>query len=170
MDAAKGILTARGGMTSHAAVVARGMGKTCVCGCHDIEDISEDEHFLKIGGKVFKEGADITINGTTGEVYEGALETKEPDVESGNFATIMKWSDEFRVLKIRANADVPRDAVQAMKFGAQGIGLCRTEHMFFKGPRIMAMREMILASDIEGRKKALAKLLVYQKDDFKGLF
>lgn len=170
MDAAKGILTARGGMTSHAAVVARGMGKTCVCGCSDIEDIDDEKGFLKMQGQTFKTGDVITINGTTGEVFSGAMPLKEPDVESGNFATIMQWSDEFRRLKVRANADVPRDAQQAMKFGAQGIGLCRTEHMFFKGPRIMAMREMILASDLEGRKKALAKLLVFQKDDFKGLF
>lgn len=111
MDAAKGILTARGGMTSHAAVVARGMGKTCVCGCSDIQEICDEGKFLKMKGKTYKEGDIITINGTTGEVFEGAMALKEPDVESGNFATIMKWSDEFRVLKVRANADVPRDAV-----------------------------------------------------------
>lgn len=110
MDAAKGILTARGGMTSHAAVVARGMGKTCVCGCSDIEAISEETKTLKIKGRTFKEGDFITINGTTGEVFEGKVPTIEADVESGNFATIMKWADEFRKLKVRANADVPRDA------------------------------------------------------------
>ena len=170
MDVAQGILTARGGLTSHAAVVCRGMGKCCVCGFDGIEEICEDKKFFKCKGKIYKEGDNISVIGTTGEVYEGLIKLVEPDIASGPFHKIMEWADEVRKLKIRTNADVPRDAETAVKFGAEGIGLCRTEHMFFKGDRIKAVREMILSSDLEGRKKALDKLLVFQKEDFKGLF
>jgi pyruvate,orthophosphate dikinase len=168
MNAAKGILTARGGMTSHAAVVARGMGKCCVSGCGDI-DVDEKSKQFRIKDLVVKEGEFITLDGSTGEVFLGKMPVVDPEM-SGNFVTLMKWADEFRKLKVRTNADIPRDAEVAVKFGAEGIGLCRTEHMFFEGKRIKAVREMILASDLDGRKKALAKLLPYQKSDFTGLF
>jgi len=170
MHSAKGILTARGGMTSHAAVVARGMGTCCVAGCADII-IDEKARILVIknSGQTFKEGEYITLDGSTGRVYAGQVLTQDPEL-SGNFGTLMSWADEARKLNVRTNADTPHDARVARKFGAEGIGLCRTEHMFFEGDRIKAMREMILASDVEGRKKALTKLLPYQKEDFIGLF
>ncbi|MCX6773832.1 MAG: pyruvate, phosphate dikinase, partial [Candidatus Micrarchaeota archaeon] len=168
MNAAQGILTARGGMTSHAAVVARGMGKCCVAGCGDVI-VNEDGGYFEVKGQKVMEGDYVTLNGTTGELFIGQLPTVDPEL-SGDFGTLMKWADEVRRLKVRANADIPRDAIVAMKFGAEGIGLCRTEHMFFEGERIKAMREMILADDVAGRKKALDKLLPYQKSDFKGLF
>jgi pyruvate,orthophosphate dikinase len=170
MNVSRGILTARGGMTSHAAVVARGMGKCCVSGCQDIE-VDEKNKILvvKKTGIRLKELEYLTLDGATGEVFRGQLNLVEPGL-SGNFGILMQWADEFRVLKIRANADIPRDAKVAREFGAEGIGLCRTEHMFFEGDRIKAMREMILAESLEQRKKALAKLLPYQKADFLGLF
>ncbi|MDO8669352.1 MAG: pyruvate, phosphate dikinase [Candidatus Buchananbacteria bacterium] len=170
MHSAKGILTARGGMTSHAAVVARGMGTCCVAGCADIQIDEKARNFIiKATGVVVKEGDFITLDGGDGQVYLGKLNTQDPEL-SGDFGIIMAWSDEVRRLKIRTNADTPHDAKVARKFGAEGIGLCRTEHMFFEGDRIKAVREMILAADEEGRKKALAKLLPYQKQDFIGLF
>jgi pyruvate,orthophosphate dikinase len=170
MNVSKGILTARGGMTSHAAVVARGMGKCCVSGCQDIEvDEKNKVLIIKKSGLKLKELEYLTLDGSTGEVFKGQLNLVEPSL-SGNFDTLMKWADEFRTLKIRTNADVPRDAKVAKGFGAEGIGLCRTEHMFFEGDRIKAMREMILAETLEARKKALAKLLPFQKADFLGLF
>ena len=170
MNVAEGILTARGGLTSHAAVVCRGMGRCCVCGWDGIETIDEDTKVLKIAGKTYKEGDWFTIVGTTGQVFEGQVKTVEPDINSGPFMTLMSWADSVRKLNVRTNADIPRDAITAMKFGADGIGLCRTEHMFFKGERIQVMREMILADDLAGRKTALDKLLVFQKEDFLGLF
>jgi pyruvate,orthophosphate dikinase len=170
MNVAEGILTARGGLTSHAAVVCRGMGRCCVCGWDGIEAVDEDEKTLKIGGKVYKEGDWFTIIGTTGEVFEGKVGMVEPELNSGPFLTLMSWADAVRKLSVRTNADIPRDAQAAVKFGADGVGLCRTEHMFFKGERIQVMREMILAEDLAGRKKALEKLLVFQKEDFIGLF
>ncbi|MBU1727905.1 pyruvate, phosphate dikinase [Patescibacteria group bacterium] len=170
MHSAKGILTARGGMTSHAAVVARGMGTCCVAGCSDLI-IDEKTKTLTIKGKgiVIKEGGFISLDGSTGKVYAGQLTTQDPAL-SGNFGTIMTWADKFRKLLVRTNADTPHDAGVARKFGAEGIGLCRTEHMFFEGERIKAIREMILASDLESRKKALEKIAPYQKGDFAGLF
>ena len=144
MHAAKGILTARGGMTSHAAVVCRGMGKCCVCGSSDIKEINDDAKkgsiYMIMAGKKFAEGDIITIVGTTGHVYEGALPLVDADMTSPDFLTLMTWADKVRQLKVRANADTPKDAENAIKFGAEGIGLCRTEHMFFEGPRIKAMR------------------------------
>ena len=170
MHSAKGILTARGGMTSHAAVVARGMGTCCVAGCSDLM-INEKAKTLTIKDKglVLKEGEFISLDGTTGKVYVGKITTQEPEL-SGDFGKLMAWADEFRKIGIRTNADTPTDAVMAKKFGAEGIGLCRTEHMFFEGERIKAVREMILSNDVESRKKALAKLLPYQREDFVGLF
>lgn len=168
MHAAKGILTATGGMTSHAAVVARGMGKCCVAGCGSI-DIDDKGKKFKVGGHTINEGDFITINGSTGEVILGEVELIEPTL-SGEFAEILKLADEFRTLGVRANADTPHDAQVARDFGAEGIGLCRTEHMFFDGDRIDAVREMILAYDVDGRKKALEKVKPYQKEDFEGLF
>jgi len=168
MDAAVGILTAKGGMTSHAAVVARGMGKCCVSGLGDAK-VNEEERVLKLGGQTFKEGDYITLDGTSGDVYAGQIPTIDPEL-TGNFGELMLLADEFRKLGVRTNADTPRDAKQAIKFGAEGIGLCRTEHMFFEGERIKAVREMILAKDLEGRKKALAKIKPYQKEDFMALF
>jgi len=164
MVAAQGILTARGGMTSHAAVVARGMGKSCVAGAGEIV-VHEKEKTLTINNKVFKEGDTLTLDGATGEVFNGPLAVVDPEL-SGDFGTLMTWADNFRTLLVRTNADTPHDAEVARKFGAQGIGLCRTEHMFFAEDRIRAVREMILADDLDGRKKALAKLLPYQKEDF----
>ncbi len=168
MDAAEGILTARGGMTSHAAVVARGMGKTCVAGC---ESIKVDEHGRKfsVGSVTIKEGDWISLNGSTGEVINGKVSTMEAEL-SGDFATLMSWSDSFRTLKVRANADIPRDAKVARQFGAEGIGLCRTEHMFFAEDRLPYMQAMILATDEASRREALKKLLPMQKSDFLGLF
>ena len=168
MYAAEGILTSRGGMTSHAAVVARGIGTCCVAGCGEAQ-INEATRTMTIGGKTFKEGDYISLDGSTGYVYEGELPTQAPEV-SGNFATLMEWADEFRRLEIRTNADTPRDAKQALEFGAQGIGLCRTEHMFFEEDRIPAMREMIVARNEEERRKALEKLLPMQKGDFKAIY
>ncbi|MBU6370456.1 MAG: pyruvate, phosphate dikinase [Patescibacteria group bacterium] len=170
MHSAKGILTARGGMTSHAAVVARGMGTCCVAGCSDIL-IDEHAKTLTIKSKnlILKEGDFLSLDGSTGKVYSGKLATQDPSL-SGNFGTLMKWADKFRALSVRTNADTPHDADVARKFGAEGIGLCRTEHMFFEGERIKAVREMILAGDLEARKKALAKIYPYQKGDFAGLF
>lgn len=167
MSASQGILTARGGMTSHAAVVARGMGKCCVSGCGEI-DINYAKREFRAQGKVIKQGDYISLNGSTGEVMLGTVATVKAAL-SGNFGTIMKWSDEVRKLDVRTNADTPHDAKVARDFGAEGIGLCRTEHMFFEGDRIKAMREMILANDLKGRKKALAKLLKMQRKDFYGI-
>ena len=168
MNAAQGILTARGGRTSHAAVVARGMGKPCVAGCGDIA-IDYTKGQFTSNGEVVKAGDWISIDGTTGEVIKGKISTIDPEI-SGDFAKLMTWADAIRKLKVRANADVPVDARKAVEMGAEGIGLCRTEHMFFEGERIMAVREMILADDEAGRRKALAKLEPIQKSDFIGLF
>ena len=168
MVAAEGILTARGGMTSHAAVVARGMGKCCVSGCKEIT-VDEAKKTLTVGGKVYTEGDFISLNGTDGNVYTEAIKTLAPEL-SGDFGQIMEWADEARTLKIRTNADNPRDAVQAVAFGAEGIGLCRTEHMFFDDERIPKIRRMILAENEEERREALAGLLPYQKEDFKGIY
>ena len=168
MNIARGILTARGGMTSHAAVVARGMGKCCVSGAGSVK-IDYKARTMKIGDDVFKEGDWISLNGSTGEVYEGKVQTMDPDL-GGDFGKIMDWAENFTRMTVRTNADTPNDAQIARDFGAQGIGLCRTEHMFFEGERIKAMREMILASTVEGREKALAKLLPYQREDFEGIF
>jgi len=168
MVAAEGILTARGGMTSHAAVVARGMGKCCVSGCKEIT-VDEANKTLTVGGKVYTEGDFISLNGTDGNVYTEAIRTLAPEL-SGDFGQIMEWADEARTLKVRTNADNPRDAVQAVAFGAEGIGLCRTEHMFFDDERIPKIRRMILAENEEERREALAGLLPYQKEDFKGIY
>ena len=168
MVAAEGILTARGGMTSHAAVVARGMGKCCVSGCAEIK-VDEDNKQLTIGEHVFKEGDYISLDGTAGEVLKGQIKTVPPEL-SGDFAKIMSWADEIRTLKIRTNADNPRDAKQAVAFGAEGIGLCRTEHMFFEEERIPAIRRMIMADTEAERREALKFLLPYQKGDFKGIY
>ena len=167
MVIARGILTARGGMTSHAAVVARGMGKCCVSGAGTIR-IDYRARTMQTGGKVFNEGDWISLNGSTGEVYEGKVKTQEATLNK-DFAKIMELSDKYTRMYVRTNADTPKDAMVARNFGAKGIGLCRTEHMFFEGERIKAMREMILASDVEGRKKALKKLLPYQRQDFEGI-
>jgi len=169
MNAAVGILTATGGMTSHAAVVARGMGKCCVAGCGALEVKGNHAKECRIGEAHIKEGDYITLDGTTGEVFLGKLATKEPEL-SGNFNTIMEWARKYKKLKVKTNADIPRDALVAKKFGAEGIGLCRTEHMFFEPSRILTMRKMILASDLASRQKYLEELLPYQKEDFKGLF
>ncbi|NLO82686.1 MAG: pyruvate, phosphate dikinase [Clostridiales bacterium] len=168
MYAAQGILTSRGGMTSHAAVVARGIGTCCVAGCEQIR-IDEEKKCFYAGDKVFKEGDFISLDGSTGNVYGEALPTQEPSL-TGDFAVLMDWVDQVRVLKVRANADTARDAAQALEFGAEGIGLCRTEHMFFDEDRIPAVREMIVARTEEERRKALAKLLPMQKGDFKSIY
>ena len=168
MDVAKGILTSRGGMTSHAAVVARGMGVCCVAGAGEIEIDYKAKRF-KAGSVTIKEGDWISLNGSMGNVYEGKIRTVESSLSS-DFSTIMKWTDKYRKLGVRANADTPFDAKIAVNFGAEGIGLCRTEHMFFEGDRIIAFREMILADDEAGRKKALKKLLPIQRKDFVGIF
>jgi pyruvate,orthophosphate dikinase len=168
MNAAQGILTARGGMTSHAAVVARGMGKCCVAGCGAI-NINEIQRYFTVNELVIKESDYITLNGTTGEVILGEAHLVQPGL-TGEFGIFMKWVDEFRKIGVRTNADTPRDSGVARSFGAEGIGLCRTEHMFFDPERISAVREMILSDDIEGRKKALAKLLPMQKSDFIEIF
>jgi pyruvate,orthophosphate dikinase len=166
--AAQAVLTARGGMTSHAAVVARGMGKTCVVGAKDIEVDPRAGRF-RANGRVVKKGQLITVDGTTGRVILGAAKLVEPKI-GAHYAKLMGWADERRRLRVRANADTPQDAVRAREFGAEGVGLCRTEHMFFEGDRIMAMREMIVAPDETGRRRALAKLLPMQRADFEGIF
>ena len=169
MHVSQGILTGRGGMTSHAAVVARGMGTCCVAGCGEIKINEEEKYFIDKNGKKYVEGDWISLDGSTGNVYGEQLPTVQPEM-TGNFATLMGWADEIRKLKVRANADTPADAAQALKFGAEGIGLCRTEHMFFEPDRIPAMREMIVARTEEQRRKALDKLLPMQRKDFEGLF
>ncbi|WP_222845937.1 pyruvate, phosphate dikinase [Flavilitoribacter nigricans] len=168
MSVAKGILTARGGMTSHAAVVARGMGKCCVSGAGAIH-VDYRARTMTVDGQTFREGDWISLNGSTGEVYEGRIITQEPAL-SGDFGKLMKLADKYTRLEVRTNADTPEDAATALRFGARGIGLCRTEHMFFEGERIIPMREMILAADETGRRTALDKLLVFQREDFRGLF
>ncbi|WP_055071256.1 pyruvate, phosphate dikinase [Clostridium massiliamazoniense] len=168
MIASEGILTVRGGMTSHAAVVARGMGTCCVAGCGELK-VDEEGKTVTVNGRVLTENDYISIDGSTGKVYGEALKTVTPEI-SGHFATFMGWADEIRTLKVRANTDTPRDAKQAVDFGAEGIGLCRTEHMFFAEDRIAAVREMILAKDVEQRKKALAKILPMQREDFVGIY
>ncbi len=168
MAVAQGILTMRGGMTSHAAVVARGMGKCCVSGAGEIK-VDYEKKTVEMGGKTYNEGDWISLNGSTGEVYDGQVPTAEPEL-GGDFGAIMNLAAKFTKTLVRTNADTPRDARQARNFGAQGIGLCRTEHMFFEGDRIKAVREMILASDEEGRRAALAKLLPMQRGDFEGIF
>ncbi len=168
MAASQGILTARGGMTSHAAVVARGMGTCCVAGCSAIK-FADDGKSFTLGGKKYKEGDVISFDGSTGKIYDGSIDTVEAKI-SGEFATIMQWADEHRDLMIRTNADNPRDTAVAFNFGAEGVGLCRTEHMFFEADRIPAVREMIVSTTTEERKKALKKLLPMQQKDFKGIF
>ncbi|MGI6704436.1 MAG: pyruvate, phosphate dikinase [Clostridia bacterium] len=168
MDAAEGILTSRGGMTSHAAVVARGMGKCCVAGCGTIR-VEENQKRFTVKGITVSEGDWVSLNGSTGRVYLGNIPTTEPEL-SGSFATLMGWADEIRELEVWANADNPKDAATALRFGAEGIGLCRTEHMFFEEDRIPVVREMILSTTTEQREKALGRLLPMQKEDFKGIF
>ncbi len=168
MNVAKGILTARGGMTSHAAVVARGMGKCCVSGAGSLR-IDYKARTMTVDGQVFREGDWISLNGTSGEVYEGQIATMDPEM-SGDFGKLMDLAEKHTRMNVRTNADTPKDSVVARNFGAQGIGLCRTEHMFFEGDRITAMREMILADDEAGRRKALDKLLPIQREDFEGIF
>ena len=168
MIAAEGILTVRGGMTSHAAVVARGMGTCCVAGCGELK-VDEEKRTLEVGGKVYTDKDYISIDGSTGNIYGEAIKTVTPEI-SGYFATFMSWADEIRKLKVRTNADTPRDTKQAVEFGAEGIGLCRTEHMFFDEDRIMPMREMIVAKTEEERRRALGKLLPMQKGDFKAMY
>ena len=168
MNAAQGILTARGGMTSHAAVVARGMGKCCVAGCGELS-IDYRKGVFSVGGTTVKAGDWISLDGSTGEVMLGQVPTQEPKL-SGNFSTLMKWADDVRKLDVRTNADTPHDSAVARKFGAEGIGLCRTEHMFFEGDRLRWVREMILADDEAGRRRALGKLLPIQRGDFEGIF
>ena len=168
MKAAQGILTVRGGMTSHAAVVARGMGKCCVSGCGAIVMDEENKQFT-LSGKTYHEGDWLSLDGSTGSIYDGAMPTVDASV-SGDFGRIMGWADKFRRLKVRTNADTPHDAAKARELGAQGIGLCRTEHMFFEGDRIAAIREMICSDTVEQREKALAKLLPMQQGDFEGIY
>ena len=168
MHASQGILTVRGGMTSHAAVVARGMGTACVSGCGEIK-ISEEEKYFELGGERIVEGDYISLDGSTGKIYLGDIKTVEASV-SGYFGRIMEWADEFRTLKVRTNADTPADTINAVKLGAEGIGLCRTEHMFFEPERIPKIRKMILSKTVEGREAALNELLEFQKADFKGMY
>ena len=168
MHASEGILTVRGGMTSHAAVVARGMGTCYVSGCGDIA-INEDDKVFELGGHTFHEGDYISLDGSTGKIYKGDIKTMEASV-SGNFGRIMDWADQYRKLQVRTNADTPQDAANAVKFGAEGIGLCRTEHMFFDPDRIPKIRQMILARTLEQREKALNALIPFQKGDFKALY
>lgn len=169
MSDAKGILTVRGGMTSHAAVVARGMGRCCVCGCGELTINEEAKTLTTKAGKVYHEGDTISLDGSTGCVYDGIIQSVEPTI-SGNFEVFMEWADKTRKLGIKANADNPKDAKQACLFGAEGIGLCRTEHMFFETSRIFAVRQMIVAETVEQRKKALEKILPMQRDDFEKMF
>ena len=168
MHAAEGILTVRGGTTSHAAVVARGMGTCCVSGCGEIS-INEEDKVFELGGHTYHEGDYISLDGSTGKIYDGDIPTQEATI-SGNFERIMTWADEYRTLKVRTNADTPEDAANAVKYGAEGIGLCRTEHMFFNPDRIPKIRQMILSRTLEQREKALNALIPYQKGDFKGLY
>lgn len=168
MHAAEGILTVRGGMTSHAAVVARGMGTACISGCGDIV-INEAAKFFTLGGKTYHEGNYISLDGSTGKIYDGDIRTQEASI-SGNFGRIMDWADSFRTLKVRTNADTPADAANAIRLGAEGIGLCRTEHMFFEPDRIPKIRRMILSKTVEEREKALEELIPFQKGDFKGIY
>jgi pyruvate,orthophosphate dikinase len=168
MHSAAGILTSTGGMTSHAAVVARGWGRCCVAGAGEVH-INADARTFTINGHKFNHKDVISLDGSTGEVMRGAVETSQPSL-SGDFSRIMRWSDKYRQLDVRTNADTPADAQRARDFGAQGIGLCRTEHMFFEGDRILAMREMILAENLKDRRKALKKLLPFQRRDFVGIF
>ena len=168
MHAAEGILTTRGGMTSHAAVVARGMGKPCVSGAGSIR-VDYAAKTMTAGSQTFKQGDLITVDGSTGQVLAGKIDMIEPQL-SGEFATLIGWADKVRKLGVRANADTPADAKAAVRFGAEGIGLCRTEHMFFEAARIQAVREMILADDEKSRRAALAKLLPMQRADFVELF
>ncbi len=169
MNHAEGILTIRGGMTSHAAVVARGMGRCCVSGCGELTVNDENKTLTTASGKVYHEGDEISLDGSTGKVYDGIIKTEEPTI-SGDFETFMGWADDARRLKVRTNADTPKDAEQARKFGAEGIGLCRTEHMFFEETRIFNFRKMITAETLEQREKALEDILPFQRDDFEGLF
>jgi len=168
MKAAQGILTVRGGMTSHAAVVARGMGTCCVSGCGEI-NMDEANKKFTLGGKTFNEGDFISIDGSTGCIYEGIIPTVDAEI-AGEFGRIMAWADKFRVLKVRTNADTPADAKKARELGAEGIGLCRTEHMFFEADRIAAFREMICSDTLEERETALAKILPFQQGDFEALY
>ena len=168
MHAAEGILTVRGGMTSHAAVVARGMGTACISGCGDIV-IDEKKKQFTLGGKTYFEGDYISLDGSTGKIYDGDIQTQEASI-SGNFGTIMSWADSFRKLRVRTNADTPADAANAVRLGAEGIGLCRTEHMFFEPERIPKIRKMILSKTVEEREKALEELIPFQKGDFKALY
>ena len=168
MNKAKGILTSRGGMTSHAAVVARGMGKCCVAGCESV-NVDEKNKTMTVNKEVFNEGDYISLDGSTGSVYKGIIKTVEANI-SGNFEKLMDWADEFRKLGIRTNADTPNDSATAIKFGAEGIGLCRTEHMFFEESRIFSVRKMIISDTLEQREKALAEILPMQKNDFKEIF
>ena len=169
MEVAKGILTSRGGMTSHAAVVTRGMGKCCVAGAGDI-DVNEKAREMRVKGQTFKAGDWISLDGTTGRVIKGKLNTLDPSPDDPELQKFMNWADPHRTMKVRANADIPRDAIQARAFGAEGIGLCRTEHMFFGEKKIGPMREMILADSEKGRRTALKKLLPLQRADFAGVF
>ena len=169
MKAAQGILTARGGMTSHAAVVARGMGSCCVAGCKELV-VDADAKTIQLGGKTYHEGDVISFDGSTGNIYDGALPIQEGAIEDEDFKTIMSWADEFRRMQVRTNADTPADAKKAFELGAEGIGLCRTEHMFFQGHRIDAFREMICSDTVEERKAALAKILPLQQGDFEQLY
>jgi len=169
MNHAEGILTIRGGMTSHAAVVARGMGRCCVSGCGELTVNDENKTLTTANGKVYHEGDEISLDGSTGKVYDGIIKTEEPTI-SGDFETFMSWADDTRRLKVRTNADTPKDAEQARKFGAEGIGLCRTEHMFFEETRIFNFRKMITAETLEQRETALEDILPFQRDDFEGLF
>ena len=169
MNIAHGILTIRGGMTSHAAVVARGMGTCCVCGCGELRIDEESKTVTTKDGKTYKEGDYMSLDGSTGNVYGEQVKTVDPEI-SGDFETFMTWADEARKLKVRTNADTPKDAIQARKFGAEGIGLCRTEHMFFETDRIFNFRRMIAAETLEQREEALSKILPYQREDFEGLF
>ena len=168
MKASQGILTVRGGMTSHAAVVARGMGTCCVSGCSEIIMDEENKKFT-LSGKTFHEGDFISIDGSTGNIYDGIIPTVDASI-AGEFGRIMGWADKYRTLQVRTNADTPRDAAKAVELGAEGIGLCRTEHMFFEADRIAAFREMICSDTVEEREEALEKILPYQQGDFEKLY
>ena len=168
MKASQGILTVRGGMTSHAAVVARGMGTCCVSGCGDI-NMDEANKKFTLAGKEYHEGDCISIDGSTGNIYDGIIKTVDATI-AGEFGRIMGWADKFRTMKVRTNADTPADAKKARELGAEGIGLCRTEHMFFEEDRIAAFREMICSDTAEEREAALEKILPYQQGDFKALY